>query len=1031
MKPKSRTHQKVAWHNSLQFVLSFKAIIIFVIGILSLLFVIVFVVKSILVESERQLLAKTGRAVAGDIGKIIQSTESLTKSLATIAENLPKEDKFFRQFIPQIIDQPGLEKMVAGGGIWPEPNAFNSNKERNSFFWARNQNNVLEFLDDYNLASGNGYHNEEWYVPVKYMPKDKCYWSQSYFDPYSFEPMVTCTIPMQTNTNPFFGVATVDIKLSGLTELLKNTTAAIDGYAFVVDRNNKFLTYPDTNKAKFTHTDQQGTEVQDFLDVDKFTEKFAVFGEIAGQLHSLNQQLEQKTSDIEQVKSLATKLSTNSYQIDEGEAKLLSAIMLNPEVTQSKSESNLNMRVADDVLLGEAVLVQIFVLPDTFWKLVLVTPETAFIGKVDSAINYILFCLITVIVLIFILGYRLVGKAIVSPFNQLVAQLSLDSESPLDESASNEFGLVARQINLKTELLRNSNRQMAIAMDKRARADKLRRVSEKRFKAIARTAPDAIISIDESGHVIDWNPAATLIFGYERKDIIGRKYRRLLVPGEIEKRLQHIEAYLQGKIASLENSLAQVQAVRDDGLIFTAEFSATSWQTEKGRFFSLFLRDISERIEAEYKLRHQALHDPLTELPNRNLFKDRLTTAMEQARRNGTLVAVMIIDLDNFKIINDTLGHGVGDKLLQIVAQRVNEQKRATDTIARLGGDEFGVVQTNFTEPSDAMLFAGKLRESIAETMTIEENIFQIGCSVGVTIYPHDSELSDNLLRNADIAMYQAKEEGRNSIRFFVEEMDKEIQRRKHILEDIAIAIEENQFELHLQPLLDLQTGKTMGAEALIRWHHPDKGFISPAEFIPIAEQSQAINDIGTWVVKDVCRILNQMDEMSLPNINIAMNISPAQFRRENIFESLSQILAQENVSPHRIECEITESATMENVERVIQVMHKLRNAGFELSIDDFGTGYSSLSFLKRFPISKIKIDRSFVKDVVNDEDSAAIAKSIIQMGHSMNLVVLAEGIETQQQHDWLVEQGCDMMQGYFRAKPMPFNSFVEWLKNN
>lgn len=1032
MKATPQTRFKVAWHNSLQFVLSLKALIIFVIGIVSLLFVIIFVVRSILVESEKQVLINTGKAVVGDIGKIIHSTETLTKSLAAIGENLPKQDDIFHKVVPQIIDQPGLRKLVAGGGIWPEPGLFEPTKMRYSFFWARNQKNQLEFLDDYNSATGSGYHNEEWYVPVKYLPHEKCYWSKSYFDPYSFEPMVTCTTPMKTDTEEFFGVATIDIKLSGLTELINDTTAAIDGYAFVVDRNNKFLTYPDTYRAKFFQVDQLGFKTEDFFNVQEFSKKHQVFLPIAAQLQALNAQLVEQVDKIPAVKALAEKLSFNSYQIDDKEATLLSALMLDETVIEKQqSQLSYTIKVADDVLLNEPVLVQTFLLPETYWKLVLVTPENAFSGKIDSAINYILFYLITVVVCIFVLGYRLIGRAIVSPFNQLVTQLSSGGESPLDESATNEFGLVARKINIKTQMLRDSNRQMVVAMDKRERADKLRRVSEKRFKAIARTAPDAIISIDEQGKIIDWNPAACAIFGYQRKNIIGKKYQRLLVPGEIEKRLSDVEDYLVGEVDALDSSLVQIQAIREDGLIFTAEFSATSWSTERGRFVSLFLRDITDRIQAEYKLRHQALHDPLTQLPNRNLFKDRLMTAMQQAKRNDTLVAVMIIDLDNFKIINDTLGHGVGDQLLQVIALRVKEQKRATDTIARLGGDEFGVIQTNFSDPSDVMLFASKLRESIAETMTIDDNTFQVGCSIGVTIYPDDSNLADNLLRNADMAMYQAKEEGRNSIRFFVEEMDKEIQRRKEILEDIFIAIEKEQFELHLQPLLDLNSGKIGGAEALIRWQHPEKGFISPAEFVPIAEQSHVINEIGTWVVKEVCRILNAMDELSLPEISIALNISPAQFKRENIFKSLSKILRQEKVSPERIECEITESATMENVERVIKIMHELRNEGFKLSIDDFGTGYSSLNFLKRFPINKIKIDRSFVSDVVNDEDSAAIAKSIIQLGHSMNLIVLAEGVETQQQEDWLVGQGCDMAQGYFRAKPMPFESFVEWINNN
>ena len=1023
----------VAWHDSLQFALSIKALLIFVIGIASLLFVITFVVKSLLIESEKRVLLKTGVSVVGDIGQIIKSTESHTKALASLGAILPKDKSLFRKTVPQIINQPGNEDIIAGGGIWPEEFLFDPQISRHSFFWARDENNQLEFLDNYNKAEGSGYHKEEWYVPVKYVPKERCYWSKSYFDPYSFEPMVTCTIPIKDKNMDFTGAATLDIKLSGLTKLIEKTTQSIDGYAFVVDRNNKFLSYPDLAKAKYTEVNELGEKSVDFLHAEAFTEVFPDFSPIAKQLAIINKEvIEGAENTGADLALLAEKLAYDSYQIEKEDALLLAAILLSNDDSQDHQVLHQNsFKTESDVLLKEPVLVQIFLMPETFWKLVLVTPESAITQKIESSINYILFYLVTIIIFIFGFGYWLIGKAVVRPFKKLVYQLSSDSEKPLDESASNEFGLVARKINTKTQQLRDSYKSMAIAMDKRDRADKLRRVSEKRFKAIARTAPDAIISVDEQGKIVDWNPAATEIFGYGRKVITGRKYHRLLVPGEIEKKLADVEGYLNGELESIDNELIQVQAIREDGYIFTAEFSATSWSTERGRFFSLFLRDITDRIQAEYKLRHQALHDPLTELPNRNLFKDRLMNAMEQAKRSHILVAVMIIDLDNFKIINDTLGHGIGDKLLQVIAERVVENKRATDTIARLGGDEFGVIQTNLSEPAEAMMFASRIRESIAKTVTIDDNTFQVGCSIGVTIYPNDSVHADNLLRNADMAMYQAKEEGRNSVRFFVEEMDKDIQQRKEILEDISVAIADDQFEIHLQPLIDLKNDQTVGAEALIRWHHPEKGFISPAEFIPIAEQSKAINDIGQWVVKEVCRLINEMDEKGLPEITIALNISPAQFKRENIYESITSTLKTVGVSPHRIECEITESATMENVERVIQIMHSLRNEGFKLSIDDFGTGYSSLSFLKRFPINKIKIDRSFIADIETDEDSASIAKSIIQLGHSMNLVVLAEGVETQAQQDWLIGENCDMLQGYFRARPMPFNDFVEWVQNN
>ena len=728
---------------------------------------------------------------------------------------------------------------------------------------------------------------------------------------------------------------------------------------------------------------------------------------------------------------LSEKLAKESYQIAPSESLLLAAILENEIESKTPQSFIRYFHIANDLLLNEAAIVQIFLIPETYWKVVLVTPVSTFSERVDSVVNQVLYYLISVSLLVFLLGYWLLGKSVVNPFHHLVSQLSSNKKRELDESSKNEFGLIARHINHKTQQLTKANREIIIVMEKREQADKLRRVSEKRFKAIAKNAPDAIVSVDGSGRVIDWNPAATKIFKYKKQEIKGRLFSRLFVPDESQSQLIDIDQYIKGDIDSLHTPLIQIQALRADGLLFTAEFSATSWKTDKGRFFSIFLRDISMRMEAEYKLRHQALHDPLTQLPNRSLFNDRLSHALVQAKRDATSVAVMIIDLDNFKIINDTLGHATGDLLLQSVAEKLLREKRATDTISRLGGDEFGVVQTNITDPSQVLLFSSRLRESIAETTTINKNTFQVGCSIGVTVFPDDSHEADDLLRNADMAMYRAKEDGRNSVRFFVEAMDREIQNRREILDNISIALKQNQFAMHFQPLIDLKQNKIVGAEALIRWFHPEKGFISPAEFIPIAEQTKAINEIGFWVIRRVCQLINQMDELKLPQIRIALNISPIQFKRENIFETLQIITSEENVSPTRIECEITESAVMDDVERVIEIMHNLNGAGYKLSIDDFGTGYSSLSYLKRFPINKIKIDQSFITDIVTDEDSASIAKAIIKLGHSMSLEVLAEGVETEAQQQWLIDHHCDLIQGYFKAKPMPFAEFVDWVKAN
>lgn len=1024
--------EKVRWYNSLQFVLSFNGLIVFVVSILGLFIVTLSIVKQQLMDSEKKLLIQAGNSIVVDIGQITKSTETLTWAIADIAEKLPRDKALFKNVIASVIEQKGLEKLVAGGGIWPEAYQFDENFERHSFFWARDESSVLTFLDDYNSPNGKGYHHEEWYVPVKHIPRDGCYWSNSYSDPYSGVPMVTCSVPMKSEAGHFSGLATIDIKLTGLEALVSKVTESIEGYAYVVDRNNQFLSLPSNRLDGELVKHAEELSLDNGSSFSKYAEFYPGFAEIGNRLETINKKIiDDATNRYSQMQHLASQLMIDSYQISAKDSVLLAALLLNNSSGVMTEETNHFFNIENDHYFNEPAFVQVSVIPETYWKLVLVVPKSVYEGRIDNVVSQIFYYFIIAFLVIFVLGYWILGKLVIRPFDALISQLSMVNESPLDESANNEFGLVSKHINLKARQLVDINNRVIIAMDKRERADKLRRAADSRFKAIARTAPDAIISVDQNALIIDWNPAAIKIFKYQPDEIIGSSFKRLLLPGEGTTQLNEISLFSQGLIDSLPDTLIQVQALRSNGTIFTAEFSVTSWKTEKGCFFTMFMRDISDRIQVEYRLRHQALHDPLTQLPNRSLFNDRLSNALVHAKRNNSQVAVMIIDLDNFKIINDTSGHGTGDLLLQRVAQMLVDKKRATDTIARLGGDEFGVIQTNINDPGLAMLFAIRLKNAISDTITIEDNSFQVGCSIGITIFPNDSANVDNLMRNADMAMYQAKEEGRNSVRFFVEEMDREIQRRKSLTEDMSLAIQEDQFEIYLQPLIRLNNRSVVGAEALIRWNHPVNGVVSPGEFIPVAEQSNIICDIGRWVCKRVCQQIRQMDKLGLPKLTIAVNISAAQFKHENIFKTLKEIAAEEKVAPERIECEITESAVMDNIDRVIEIMHSLRGAGFKLSIDDFGTGYSSLSYLKRFPINKIKIDQSFIADIENDPDSASIAQAIINLGHSMELDVLAEGVETKGQQDWLVAHGCDLSQGYYQARPMPFTAFIEWLQNN
>ena len=434
---------------------------------------------------------------------------------------------------------------------------------------------------------------------------------------------------------------------------------------------------------------------------------------------------------------------------------------------------------------------------------------------------------------------------------------------------------------------------------------------------------------------------------------------------------------------------------------------------------------INERKQAELQLKHLALHDPLTNLPNRLLFQDRLQQAIAFSKRHDYKFAVLFMDLDNFKIINDTMGHDAGDDLLRQVAQRLTITGRETDTVARLGGDEFAFILNNVGNIEGAVTFAHRMTKLLKAPINIHNNDICIGTSIGITLYPDDALNSEELLRNADIAMYQAKDDGRNATRFFTQEMNARLQKNKETLTDLAESLTKDHFELYYQPLFALDHSQLVGAEALIRWHHPEKGLIPPDEFIMLAEQSGLINELGDWVLAQACREVNRFLDAGILAIRVAINISPVQFRHKDFLQRMLHILKEYNVSTDFIELEITEGAVMYNVDEAISTMQALHDAGFQLAMDDFGTGYSSLSYLKRFPIQKVKIDRSFITDLENDDDSKSITTAIIQMSHSLGMKVLAEGVETEGQLQYLQEAKCNYVQGYYTGRPVPANEFI------
>lgn len=456
------------------------------------------------------------------------------------------------------------------------------------------------------------------------------------------------------------------------------------------------------------------------------------------------------------------------------------------------------------------------------------------------------------------------------------------------------------------------------------------------------------------------------------------------------------------------------------------QVAATPIRGRRGRIVAaaLVLEDITARKAAEARVAHLALHDPLTGLPNRALFQDRLAQALARARRAGGAgeqVAVMLLDLDGFKHVNDALGHATGDRLLQAVALRLRPVLRASDTLARLGGDEFALVQTGVRQPADAAALAAKLLGHLAEPFAVEGHAFHVSASFGVALAPRDGADGEALLKAADLALYRAKAEGRGGVRFFEPGMDAQARARRRLEGELRLALERGELVLHYQPQLDLRAGRFTGVEALVRWRHPERGLVPPAEFVPLAEATGLIRPLGTWVLRAACRQAAAWRETGLPPLTVAVNLSPAQLRDRELPAVVAQALRHLPAAALQLELEITEGVLVESLGgEAGGVLGQLVAGGVELAIDDFGTGYSSLAYLKQLPARSLKIARGFVAGLGADPADAALVRAVVELAHGLGKRVVAEGVETEAQLAFLRGIGCDAAQGFLLARPQP-----------
>lgn len=545
--------------------------------------------------------------------------------------------------------------------------------------------------------------------------------------------------------------------------------------------------------------------------------------------------------------------------------------------------------------------------------------------------------------------------------------------------------------------------------------------SEAKYMAVVEHATEGILIVNcENKKILEGNNAFKSLLGYDNDQILKMSLYDILAE-DAETAVLEIERIVKEK--------RDLRLKHKDGSLKYAELSASTLSHIDSQTMCVVVHDITERKLFEEQLMDQATHDSLTGLANRNLLNDRLGQATAYQKRKKMLFAVMLLDIDRFKVINDTLGHSAGDSLLMQIAERLANSVRNYDTVARLGGDEFVILVNDVADTNDIITVAKNILDLFTASVKINEDELFVAASIGISMFPLDGDSADHLLMKADTAMYHCKAQGGNNYQFFAEEMNLKAKNRLSMETNLHKALEQQEFILYYQPKVDLSTGDICGMEALIRWQKDGK-MISPAEFIPIAEETGVILPIGEWVLRTACRDIKQIIDMGFSNLVMSANLSSRQFANDNLVELIGSILDETSLDPMYFELELTESILMKNEEKLIRKLFAIKDRGIRLSIDDFGTGYSSLSYLKKFPIDVLKIDRSFVMDITTNPDGASIVETILAMAHTLKLRTVAEGVEKLEEIIFLTEHGCEEMQGFYFSRPVPFDAFEELLRS-
>ncbi len=583
-------------------------------------------------------------------------------------------------------------------------------------------------------------------------------------------------------------------------------------------------------------------------------------------------------------------------------------------------------------------------------------------------------------------------------------------------------GDLERRVTERTAELTEANRMLLQEIAERKKAEEKLSLAAK----VIQNTNEAVVISDSLGRIVDVNDSFCAMTGYPREEILGKS--PLMIHAEIMD--SQAEQEIRKTVNETGHWHGEMTNRRKNGETYPVLLSISAVVNddgEVGHYVRIFT-DIANIKQAEERLHHLAHYDSLTGLPNRILFQDRLEQAMRESERDRTATVLMLLDLDAFKNVNDTFGHKVGDELLTAVGNRISMCVRSSDTVARLGGDEFTVVMRNVNNLRGAVKVARTITGALAQPIRLSGRELFITASIGITSYPADADNAERLLQNADTALYHAKQQGKNNFQFFSEEMNVEVLERLTLELDLRAALEHRQFMIYYQPIVSFRNGKMISAEALLRWNHPTRGLLEPNKFISVAEETGQIVSIGEWVLHSVCAQVKAWQEAGYDSVPVAINVSGLQLKQQDFTEKVRRILDETGLMPGYIEFELTETFAQRDPEQSISILRDIRSFGIGLAIDDFGTGYSSLSYLKRYPIDKLKIDRSFVEDIATNPDDTAIVEAIVGVAHGLKLQVVAEGVETLDQLDFLRAQGCDAWQGFYFSCPLPAHDFVALL---